>query len=108
MQWQYNRELLTGYPYGPGSARQIKPTDWPYFGSIVKMLRPSQKLPSLTSVWIPDEMRLNDNVTPVGQTAAFLGKQRKPERFVGDPALTNYQIEGLGLSSISLYALPQD
>lgn len=26
--------LLTGYPYGPGSARQIKPNDWPYFGSV--------------------------------------------------------------------------
>src|SRR5947207_3871541 len=23
--------VLTGYPYGPGSARQIKPNDWPYF-----------------------------------------------------------------------------
>ncbi len=22
--------VLTGYPYGSGSARQIKPTDWPY------------------------------------------------------------------------------
>jgi len=90
--------LLTGYPYGPGSARQIKPTDWPYFGSIVKMLKPSQKLPALTSMWIPDVMRLNDNVTPAGQTAGFLGKQWEPERFVGDPALPNYQIEGLGLS----------
>src|SRR6516225_11967811 len=50
--------LLTGYPYGPGSARQIKATDWPYFGSLVKMLKPSQKLPALTSVWIPDMMRL--------------------------------------------------
>src|SRR5260370_23437697 len=28
--------VLTGYPYGPRSARQIKPTDWPYFGSIGK------------------------------------------------------------------------
>jgi Protein of unknown function (DUF1501) len=89
--------LLTGYAYGPGSARQIKPTDWPYFGSIVKMLKPSQKLPALTSVWIPDVMRLNDNVTPAGQTAGFLGKQWEPERFVGDPALPSYQIEGLGL-----------
>jgi hypothetical protein len=89
--------LLTGYAYGPGSARQIKPTDWPYFGSIIKMLKPSQKLPALTSVWIPDVMRLNDNVTPAGQTAGFLGKQWEPERFVGDPALPGYQIEGLGL-----------
>jgi hypothetical protein len=90
--------LLTGYPYGPGSARQIKPTDWPYFGSIVKMLKPSKKLPALTSVWIPDLMRLNDNVTPAGQTAGFLGKQWEPERFVGDPALPRYQIEGLRLN----------
>ncbi len=90
--------LLTGYPYGPGSARQIKPTDWPYFGSIIKKLKPSQKLPALTSVWIPDVMRLNDNVTPAGQTAGFLGKSWEPERFVGDPALPNYHIEGLSLS----------
>lgn len=89
--------LLTGYPYGPGSARQIKPTDWPYFGSIVKMLKPSEKLPALTSVWIPDLMRLNDNVTPAGQTAGFLGKQWEPERFVGDPAKPDYHIEGLDL-----------
>lgn len=90
--------LLTGYAYGPGSARQIKPTDWPYFGSIVKMLKPSRKLPALTSVWLPDLMRLNDNVTPAGQTAGFLGKQWEPERFVGDPALPGYHIEGLSLS----------
>jgi hypothetical protein len=89
--------LLTGYPYGPGSARQIKPNDWPYFGSIVKMLRPSEKFPALTSVWIPDVMRLNDNVTPAGQTAGFLGKVWEPERFVGDPALADYHIEGLAL-----------
>jgi hypothetical protein len=90
--------LLTGYPYGPGSARQIKPVDWPYFGSIVKMLKPSQKLPSLTSVWIPDLMRLNDNVTPAGQTAGFLGRMWEPERFVGDPAAPNYHIEGMDLA----------
>ncbi|TXT36640.1 MAG: hypothetical protein FD138_913, partial [Planctomycetota bacterium] len=89
--------LLTGYPYGPGSARQIKPNDWPYFGSVVKMLKPSEKLPALTSVWIPDMMRLNDNVTPAGQTAGFLGKMWEPERFVGDPALPDYEIEGLRL-----------
>jgi hypothetical protein len=90
--------VLTGYPYGPGSARQIKPNDWPYFGSIVKMLKPSQRLPAMTSVWVPDMMRLNDNVTPAGQTAGFLGKQWEPERFVGDPADPRYHIEGLALS----------
>lgn len=87
--------LLTGYPYGPGSARQIKPGDWPYFGSIVKMLKPSERLPALSTVWIPDVMRLNDNVTPAGQTAGFLGKMWEPERFVGDPASATYAIQGL-------------
>lgn len=90
--------ILTGYPYGPGSARQIKPNDWPYFGSIVKMLKPSQRMPALTSVWLPDMMRLNDNVTPAGQTAGFLGKQWEPERFIGDPGAPDYRIEGLDLS----------
>ncbi|MFN5733823.1 MAG: DUF1501 domain-containing protein, partial [Planctomyces sp.] len=87
--------LLTGYPYLTGSARQIKPADWPYFGSIIKMLKPSERLPALTSVWLPDVMRLNDNVTPAGQTAGFLGPQWEPERFVGDPALPAYEIEGV-------------
>jgi hypothetical protein len=89
--------VLTGYPYGPGSARQIKPTDWPYMGSIIKMLKPSERLPALTSVWIPDMMRLNDNVQPAGQTAGFLGPHWEPERFVGDPSAANYAIEGLNL-----------
>jgi hypothetical protein len=89
--------VLTGYPYGPGSARQIKPNDWPYLGSIVKMLKPSDRLPALTSVWVPDVMRLNDNVTPAGQTAGFLGKQWEPERFVGDPSAPDYRVEGLVL-----------
>lgn len=89
--------VLTGYPYGPGSARQIKPTDWPYFGSIVKMLRPSEEMPALSSVWIPDLMRLNDSVTPAGQTAGFLGRAWEPERFVGDPSRADYRIEGLDL-----------
>jgi hypothetical protein len=90
--------LLTGYPYGPGSARQIKPSDWPYFGSVVRMLKPSERLPALTSVWLPDVMRLNDNVTPAGQTAGFLGKSWEPTRFVGDPAAPDYHIEGLSLA----------
>jgi hypothetical protein len=89
--------VLTGYPYGPGSARQIKPSDWPYIGSVLKMLKPSERMPALTSVWIPDVMRLNDSVTPAGQTAGFLGKQWEPERFVGDPAGAEYRIEGVSL-----------
>ena len=89
--------ILTGQKYPSGSAREIKPSDWPYFGSVVKMLKPSERVPALSSVWIPDIMRLNDNVRPAGQTAGFLGAQWDPDRFVGDPASPDYQVEGLGL-----------
>ena len=89
--------ILTGYRYSGAESRRISPTDWPYFGSIVKKLKPSAALPALTSVWLPDVMRLNDNVTPAGQTAGFLGKHWDPERMVGDPSLAEYRIEGLTL-----------
>ncbi len=54
-------------------------------------------MPALNSVWLPDVMRLNDNVTPAGQTAGFLGEQWDPERMIGDPSAPDYQIEGLML-----------
>jgi hypothetical protein len=89
--------ILTGYRYVGAESRRISPTDWPYFGSIVKKLKPSETMPALTSVWLPDVMRLNDNVTPAGQTAGFLGKRWDPERMVGDPSQPDYRIEGLSL-----------
>jgi len=89
--------VLTGEKYPGVSAREIKPSDWPYFGSVVKMLKPSERVPALSSVWIPDIMRLNDNVRPAGQTGGFLGAQWDPDRFIGDPSAENYQVEGLGL-----------
>ncbi len=98
--------VLTGNKYPGATAREIKPTDWPYFGSVVKMLKPSERVPALSSVWIPDIMRLNDNVRPAGQTGGFLGAQWDPDRFIGDPSDANYKIEGLtlpdGMSSLRL------
>jgi hypothetical protein len=91
--------VLTGEKYPAGSAREIKPSDWPYFGSVLKMLKPSERVPALSSVWIPDIMRLNDNVRPAGQTAGFLGAQWDPDRFIGDPSAEDYQVDGLGLQS---------
>ena len=88
-------EVLTGYRYTGTNSRQISPTDWPYFGSVLKLVKPSEKLPPLTSVWIPDIMRLNENVTPAGQTGGFLGRQWDPDRFIGDPSRPDYKVEGL-------------
>src|SRR4051794_32888296 len=89
--------ILTGYKYTGTQSRQISPTDWPYLGSIIKMLKPSRELPSYTSVWLPDVMRLNDNVQPAGQTAGFLGKRWDPERVLCDPAAPHFTVQGLTL-----------
>src|SRR5262249_39348824 len=42
-------------------------------------------------------MRLNDNVTPAGQTAGFLGKRWEPQRIIGDPSAPDFKMEGLAL-----------
>lgn len=93
--------VLTGYKYRGPNARTIQSTDWPYLGSVVKQLKPSEKLPALTSVWLPDIMRLNENVTPSGQSSGFLGAQWNPEVFVGDPAEPTYEIESLRETDIT-------
>lgn len=92
--------VITGYKYVGPNSRTIQPTDWPYFGSIVKMLKPSELLPSLSTVWIPDIMRLNESVTPAGQTAGFLGGQWHPDRFIGDPSDPRYRVQGLEQSQL--------
>ena len=99
--------VLTGYKYQGSNARTIQPTDWPYFGSILKKLKPSETLAPLSTVWIPDVMRLNENVTPAGQTGGFLGSQWTPDCFVGNPFDTNYQVEGLRLGELSPLRLQQ-
>ena len=93
--------VLTGYKYRGRNARTIQPTDWPYVGSIIKRYKPSDSLPPLSSVWIPDIMRLNENVTPAGQTGGFMGSQWDPDCFVGDPSQSGYEVDGLEKTDIS-------
>ncbi len=92
--------VLTGYKYVGPNPRTINPTDWPYFGSIVKRYKPSELLPPLSTVWIPDIMRLNENVTPAGQTGGLMGSQWNPNCFVGDPSASEYEVEGLSLTDL--------
>lgn len=92
--------VLTGYKYVGPNARTIQPTDWPYFGSIIKRYKPSDALPPLSTVWIPDIMRLNESVTPAGQTGGFMGSQWDPDRFVGDPSQPGYEVDGLRLADV--------
>jgi len=92
--------VLSGYKYVGPNARTIQPSDWPYFGSIVKRYKPSEKLPPLSTVWLPDLMRLNENVTPAGQTGGTMGRKWDPDRFIGNPADPQYQVKGLDLTDM--------
>jgi len=98
-------EVLTGNKYRGSNPRIISATDWPWFGSLVKLLKPSKVLPPLSAVWIPQMMRLNENVTPAGQTAGFLGRQWNPDRFEVDPADPNDRVRGLGLADVPIARL---
>jgi len=89
--------VLTGYKYAGPNPRTIQPTDWPYFGSIIKRYKPSEILPPLSTVWIPDIMRLNENVTPAGQSGGSMGSEWDPDRFVGDPSQSDYRVDGLSM-----------
>lgn len=89
--------VLTGNAYRGTNPRTIQPSDAPYMGSLVKLLKPSDTLPALSVAWIPDWCRLNEGVRPAGQTGGFLGSQWDPERFVGDPNEPGYRVEGLSL-----------
>ena len=92
--------VMTGYKYQGPNARTIQPTDWSYFGSVVKMLKPSETLPPFSCVWLPQIMRLNESVTPAGQTDGFLGGEWNPDRFLGNPSRPDYKVDGLELSDL--------
>jgi hypothetical protein len=99
--------VLTGYKYQGPNPRTIQPTDRPYFGSLIKKFKPSEELSPLSTVWIPDVNRLNENVTPAGQTGGIMGPQWDPDVFVGNPDDPQYQIEGFGMRGLPPLRLRQ-
>ena len=88
----------TGHPYRGSNMRATHPTDWPTFGSIVKMLKPSSTLP-FTSVALPEPIIANPGVFLPGQNGGFLGSRWDPESFRCDPSAPNFQVEGFSLAA---------
>jgi hypothetical protein len=86
--------IHTGYRYTGPNMRAVHPTDWPCLGSVVKVLKPSTKVP-FTTVMLPEPIIANPNVYLPGQNAGFLGRRWDPELFRCDPAAPGFRIEGL-------------
>ena len=88
--------INTGHKYTGPDMRALAPTDWPTLGSIVRMLKPTERGP-FTSVMLPEPIIANPNVFLPGQNGGFLGRRWDPEIFRCDPAAANFRIDSLAL-----------
>ena len=88
--------VTTGHPYRGSNMRATHPTDWPAFGSIVKMLKPSSTVP-FSAVVLPEPIIANPGVFLPGQNGGFLGQRWDPDFFRCDPTVPGFRIEGFEL-----------
>jgi hypothetical protein len=83
----------TGHLYRGPNMRAVHPTDWPTFGSVVKMLKPSPTVPFSAAV-LPEPIIANPGIFLPGQNGGFLGTRWDPEYFRCDPSAADFKIEG--------------
>ena len=92
--------VLTGRPMLTGDGEVALPTDWPNLASIVKRFRPSDNLPALTAVSLPELFIGNGGNIESGQFGGILGPQYSPELIECRPAEPNSPLGGLYASRI--------
>lgn len=88
--------INTGHKYVGPDMRALAPTDWPTVGSIIKLLKPTERGP-FSAVMLPEPIVANPNVFLPGQNAGFLGRRWDPEILKCDPSAADFRIEGLTL-----------
>ncbi len=86
--------LLTGRQLVLGDGENSRPDDWPFIGSVVKLLKPSEKLPALTSITLPEIFIGNGGNLHAGQFGGFIGSQWNPEIITCNPADPGFQLAG--------------
>jgi hypothetical protein len=86
--------LLTGRQLLLGDGENARSDDWPFMGSIVKLLKPSEKLPALTTVTLPEIFIGNGGNLHAGQVGGFIGSQWNPEIVTCNPADPGFQLAG--------------
>ncbi len=89
--------VLTGRQLPSGDGENALPTDWPNIASIVKLLRPSERLPSLSAVTLPELFIGNGGNIESGQFGGILGPQWSPEFIECKPAdnAKSFQLGGM-------------
>jgi hypothetical protein len=86
----------TGRKYVGPDMRALAATDWPTLGSIVKRLKPSERVP-FTTVQLPEPIIANPGIFLPGQNAGFLGREWDPEIFRCDPSVDGFRVTGYDL-----------
>ncbi len=86
----------TGHKYIGPDMRALAATDWPTLGSLVKLLRPSEKVP-LSAIQLPEPIIANPGVFLPGQNGGFLGRAWDPEFLRCDPSAPNFRVDGFEL-----------
>ncbi len=92
--------VLTGQPMLTSDGENAAPTDWPNLASIVKRFRPSDKLPSLSAVSLPELFIGNGGNIESGQFGGILGPQWSPEIIECHPAEPHSPLGGLYASKV--------
>lgn len=92
--------VLTGRPMLTGDGEVAQPTDWPNLASIVKRYRPSDKLPALSAVTLPELFIGNGGNIESGQFGGIMGPQYSPELIECRPAEPKSPLGGLYTSQI--------
>ena len=92
--------VLTGRPMLTGDGEIALPTDWPNLASIVKRFRPSERVPALSAVSLPELFIGNGGNIESGQFGGILGPQYSPELIECRPAEPNSPLGGLYASQI--------
>jgi hypothetical protein len=86
--------INTGHKYVGPDMRALASTDWPTLGTIIKLLKPTERGP-FSAVMLPEPIIANPNVFLPGQNAGFLGRRWDPEILKCDPSAADFHIEGL-------------
>lgn len=86
----------TGRKYAGPNMRALHPSDWPTLGALVKMLKPSTRVP-FSAVMLPEPIIANPGIFLPGQNAGFLGRRWDPEILRCDPSAADFHIEGLSV-----------
>ncbi|WP_397571607.1 DUF1501 domain-containing protein [Schlesneria sp. T3-172] len=92
--------ILTGRPMLTGDGENAQPTDWPNLASVVKKFRPSERVPALTSVSLPELFIGNGGNIEAGQFGGILGPQYSPELIECRPSESQSSLGGLYASRV--------